>query len=139
MPPKSQYQSRWHELIAKKSRFLMTSGFVTALDYVCYLLLVAYVFSPVIANIVSYTVIMILNFMLQRYFVFELERPIKRTFALAMLISTGGLVISTVMIYALDQYEYLSDRQFVLKAIVTATLFFYNFYLKRFAFERKFL
>ena len=117
----------------------MTSGLVTALDYVCYLLLVAYVFTPVVSNMVSYAVIMVLNFILQRYFVFDLERPIKRTFMFAMLISTGGLILSTAMIYVLDQYPYLSERQFLLKAIVTGSLFFYNFYLKRFAFERKFI
>ena len=139
MSPRAPYSSRWHELMAKKSRFLMTSGLVTALDYVCYLWLVAYVFGPVTSNIVSYAVIMVLNFILQRYFVFELDRPIKRTFVLAMAISTGGLVLSTAMIYMLDQYPYLSERQFLLKAIVTGSLFFYNFYLKRFAFERKFI
>ncbi len=139
MPRRPHYQSRWHELASKKARFLMTSGLVTALDYACYLLLVAYIFSPVVSNIFSYTVIMVLNFVLQRYFVFELDRPIKRTFVLAMMISTGGLILSTAMIYVLDQYPYLSERQFLLKAIVTGSLFFYNFYLKRYAFERKFV
>ena len=51
----------------------MTSGLVTALDYVVYLLLVKFVLTPVVANLVSYTAIMILNFVLQRYFVFDLE------------------------------------------------------------------
>lgn len=117
----------------------MTSGLVTALDYVVYLLLVKFVLTPVVANLVSYTAIMILNFVLQRYFVFDLERNIRRTFALAMAISTGGLVASTGLIYYLDQVAYLSERQYMLKAIVTSLLFFYNFYLKRYAFEKKFL
>ena len=117
----------------------MTSGLVTALDYVVYLLLVKFVLFPVVANLVSYTAIMILNFVLQRYFVFDMERNIRRTFALAMAISTGGLVISTILIHYLDQIAYLSERQYALKAIVTSLLFFYNFYLKRYAFEKKFL
>ena len=139
MVSEHKYPSRWHELIAKKSRFLATSGLVTGLDYVVYLLLVKFVFSPVVANLFSYTAIMVLNFVLQRYFVFDMERNIRKTFALAMAISTGGLVISTILIHYLDQIAYLSERQYALKAIVTSLLFFYNFYLKRYAFEKKFI
>ena len=134
-----QYRSKWHELFRKKSRFFLTSGLVTALDYAFYLFLVANIFTPVVSNIVSYALIMVLNFLLQRYFVFDLERDLKRVFGLAMLISCGGLVLSTLMIYGLDHIAYLSKRQYLLKFIVTGTLFFYNFYLKRYAFERKFV
>ena len=49
----AQISSRWHELIAKKSRFLATSGLVTGLDYV--VTLIGQVRFPVVANLFSYT------------------------------------------------------------------------------------
>ena len=131
--------SPWRELIEKKMRFVMTSGLSTALDYVFYLFLVSTVFVPVVANVVSYTIIMILNFILQRYLVFNLERKLKQAFKIAMLVSFGGMVLSTIMVYWLNHYQYLAQRQYLLKMIATGTLFFYNFYLKRYAFERKFV
>ena len=79
---------------------------------------------------------MVLNFVLQRYFVFDMERNIRRTFALAMAINRWTCDQHDLIHY-LDQIAYLSERQYALKAIVTSSLF-YNL-SKRYTFEKKFI
>ena len=56
-------------------RFAASGIVATAVDYGLYLFLVNRVLAPVPANVVSYSIAVVVNFMLQRRFVFELKRP----------------------------------------------------------------
>ena len=68
------------QLFRQKAKFAMTSGVATAVDYFIYLLLVNRFFSPVVSNIISYGIAMVLNFLLQKQFVFDLRRSSSRAF-----------------------------------------------------------
>lgn len=117
----------------------MTSSVATAVDYLVYLVLEKYFFSPVVSNIISYSCGMVLNFLLQKRFVFTLEGSVSRTFMLSILVSLGGMALSTGIIYGLTQVPFFDDRQYLTKLCATGIVFFYNFYLKRYVFEKKFI
>lgn len=117
----------------------MTGAVATSVDYVLYLVLEKYFFSPVISNIISYSVGMVLNFIMQKRFVFTLEGSVSRAFLLSAVVSLGGMAISTGIIYGLSQVEFFDERQYITKLCATGIVFFYNFYLKRYVFERKFI
>jgi putative flippase GtrA len=117
----------------------MSSSVATLVDYVLYQVLVRYLFSPVVSNLVSATVGMVINFFLQKKYIFELKRSVNITFIISLLVSVGGIGISTIIIHFLNKSEMLAGNQYIIKAIATGTVFFYNFYMKRFAFEKRFI
>lgn len=120
-----------------KVKFAMSSSLATLVDYVLYQVLVRYLFSPVVSNLISATVGMVINFFLQKKYIFELKRSVNIAFIISLLVSVGGIGISTIIIHFLNNSEMLSGNQYIIKAIATGTVFFYNFYLKRFAFEKR--
>ena len=115
----------------------MSSSVATLVDYVLYQVLVRYLFSPVASNLISATVGMVINFFLQKKYIFELKRSVKIAFIISLFVSVGGIGISTIIIHFLNKSEMLAGNQYIIKAIATGTVFFYNFYMKRFAFEKR--
>ena len=126
-------------LFMMKVKFAMSSSLATLVDYVLYQVLVRYLFSPVVSNLISATVGMVINFFLQKKYIFELKRSVKITFIISLFVSVGGIGISTIIIHFLNKSEMLAGNQYIIKAIATGTVFFYNFYMKRFAFEKRFI
>lgn len=118
-------------------RFAASGIVATAVDYGLYLFLVNRVLAPVPANVVSYSIAVVVNFMLQRRFVFELKRPGYLVFLLSLAVSAGGLAISSAIIHLLSEIAFFNARQYITKLIATGIVFFYNFFSKRFVFEKK--
>ena len=123
--------------IQPKLKFAATSALVTALDYFFYLFLFYYFFPPVIANIISYSILMALNFVLQKKYVFTLNGKVSDAFMKSMLFSLFGLILSTGLIALLNRWIFFFNYQYITKVLVTGVVFFYNFYTKRFSFEGK--
>ena len=126
-------------LFMMKVKFAMSSSVATFVDYILYQVLVRYLFSPEVSNLISASVGMVINFFLQKKYIFELKRSVKIAFLISLLVSVGGIGISTGIIHYLNKSEMLAGNQYIIKAIATGTVFFYNFYMKRFAFEKKFI
>lgn len=127
------------ELFQLKLRFAMTGAVATGVDYVVYLALVNRIFAPVVSNLISYPCGVLVNFVLHRRFVFHLQGSTSRAFGLSVLVSAGGLGLSTLLIYGLSQIDFFAVHQPVTKLASAFVVFFYNFYLKRFVFEGKFV
>lgn len=127
------------KLIALKVKFALSGLVATSVDYGLYMLLVERVFPPVLSNIVSYSCSVVINFLMQKRFVFQLKGSARRAFVLSMIVSGVGLLLSTALVYGLTKIAFLDQRQYLLKLIATGVIFFYNFYMKRYAFERRFL
>lgn len=127
------------KLFFLKVKFAITSLVATAVDYGLYLALVSSVFSPVPSNVISYSCGMVVNFFLQKQYVFDLRRKVYNAFLLATAVSLGGLVLSTTIIWTLNHWPFFQVHQYVTKLCATGLVFFYNFYLKRFVFEKRFL
>jgi len=124
--------------IVKVFKFALSGAFATAIDYFLYLLLVHFQWSPLSANITSYTASVVVNFAMQKRFVFDLQRSVSKAFALAMLVSLVGMGISTFIVVTLSTWTVFNDRQYIIKLIATGIVFIYNFYFKRYVFEKKF-
>lgn len=125
------------QLVRLQARFALSGALATAVDYVGYLLLVDRVLPPVSANVVSYSCAVGINFLMQRYFVFRLQRSAPLAFGMALLVSLGGLLLSTGIIYGLNHLDFFRDHQFITKLIATGVVFFYNFFGKRYVFEKR--
>jgi len=125
------------KLFFLKAKFAVSGLVATAIDYGLYMILVTWFLPPVASNIISYSMAVIANFSMQKRFVFRLQGSTGRAFLLSMLASAIGLLISTGMIYALNLYPFFAARQYLTKIVATGLVFFYNFYTKRYIFERR--
>jgi len=132
--------SKWRNLLLLKSKFLVTSGIATALDIGLYCLLYYYVgFSAVVAQSIAFPIAVLLNYLLQRWFIFESHRKQSTIFFMAMAISGFGYLLSLLLVYGLDHVSFFHQHQLLLKFVEKGIFFFYNFYFKRFAFEKRFV
>ena len=131
-------KDRLTELLGKKARFAVGGGLATTIDYLIYFPLFARGVAPVLAQVIAYSVSVVFNFLFQKFFVFEQKGSTQATFLLSMLVSAGGLGISTALIYGLNQLPFFHQYQLLTKLITTGIVFFYNFYCKRYVFERRF-
>lgn len=122
-------------LFWQQAKFALSGLVATGLDYGLYLLLVYRFMPPAAANITSYTIAVIVNFLMQKRFVFTLQGSVRRAFVLSMVVSGGGLLLSTGIIYGLSQVPFFIARQYLAKLLTTGIVFFYNFFLKRWVFE----
>jgi putative flippase GtrA len=134
-----EFLAKLRKLFLLKVKFAMTSSVATLLDYSLYLLLVYTILEPVPSNIVSASCGMIANFFLQKRFVFVLQRKLQSAFLLAILVSLGGIALGTAIIWGLNHFAFFQTHQYLTKLCATGLVFFYNFYLKRFAFEKRFI
>ncbi|RMG79690.1 MAG: hypothetical protein D6714_15960 [Bacteroidetes bacterium] len=140
----SFHMEKLRTLLFLKLKFALTSSVATVVDYGLFNVF-AYLVFPTLAerttyaHILSFSIAVIVNFYLQRRFIFETRRPTNKVFLYALLVSLSGLVLSTILIHYLDQIPALAPYPFLTKFIVTGVFFFYNFYLKRYAFEKRFV
>lgn len=126
------------KLFLQQVKFAASGLVATVTDYVLYLLLVHSLFAPVPSNVISYSTAIVINFLLQKKFVFALQGSASRTFVMSVMVSMGGLLLTTSIIYGLTQISFYWDRQYLTKLVATVVVFFYNFYLKRYVFENCF-
>jgi putative flippase GtrA len=136
-----QIQRSWvflKDLFLIKLRYMSASLVATAVDYIIYGILSWQGLSPVAAHIPSFTAGMVTNFLLQKRYVFVLQRKVSTAFLLAVAVSIGGLFLSTLLIGLLVRLEFFHEYHFLAKVIASGLVFFYNFYLKRYVFEKRF-
>ncbi len=128
------------KLIQMKLRYAMGGGIATSVDYMIYFSLADRILPPVYSQMIAYSVSVVVNFLFQKKFVFKLNRSTKSAFGLSMLVSMGGLILSTSILYLLlNLHPFLRAHQIFPKVMTSGIVFFYNFYLKRYVFEKKFL
>lgn len=125
-------------LFLLKAKFLTASIVATGFDYALWLLLKSTFFGPVAAHAISYPLAVLLNFLLQKQYIFKMRRKPSTAFAIAMLFSASGWGLGTAMLYLLVKISSFAQTPVYAKLLVTFVLFFYNFFLKRFAFEKRF-
>ncbi|MEM6262282.1 MAG: GtrA family protein [Bacteroidota bacterium] len=123
-------------LFRQKFKFALSSGVATLVDYGIFFVAQNYI---VVGNaqLLGQGCGMLLNFFLQKTFVFDLKRKLGSAFLIAMLVSGGGLLIGKYLIEFLVRFTFFQEHLIIAKLLITGMIFFYNFYLKRFAFEKK--
>lgn len=122
--------------VVPKMKFASTSLVATIVDYTIYLILVYSGFNKVYSNITSASIGFVVNFFLQKKYIFTLRRKVHSTFLMSMSFSAAGIGISTFLIYIFNKNPFLDHHQYLTKLLVMGIMFFYNFYTKRIAFEK---
>lgn len=135
-----QIKSFLKDFLVPKFKFAITSGIATAADYGIYLVLTHLLLtSESISHAISYTVGMIINFFLQKRFIFLQKRKITYVFMLSIGFSMGGWVLSQAIFNGLiHSFSFFETYDLLAKIVVTGIIFFYNFYTKRFSFEKRY-
>ena len=126
------------KLFLLKTKYATASLVATAVEYSLYAFFKYLGLSKQMAQICSYTCGMILNFILQKRFVFDLKRSLTSAFLLAMLVSIGGMGLNFLIFTSLLQIPFFNEYDYLAKIGATGVVFFYNFYLKRYVFEKRF-
>lgn len=80
---------------------------------------------------------MLTNFMLQKRFLFSLNRKLSSAFILSMIFSLVGLGLNTAVVAGLSRIPFFYEFQIIAKIMASGAIFFYNYYTKRLAFERR--
>ncbi len=127
------------ELFLLKTKFATTSLIATSVEYGLYTLLTFSSMALKPAQIISYGCGMLVNFLLQKRFVFELKRKLSSAFIGAMAVSLGGMAINFGIYSFLLRFPFFMENHYFAKLGATGIVFFYNFYMKRYVFERKFV
>jgi putative flippase GtrA len=127
------------ELFKLKLQFGFASLLATGIDYTVFLLLIWLDFDAVKAHYVSASLGMLVNFLVQNQYVFLRERALLTTFLLSMTVSVIGIVLGGFLMGWIQQFPFWNAHLYLAKIVVTGLIFFYNFYLKRFVFEKRFL
>ena len=122
--------------ILKIVKFLTTSVVATGVDFLLYSLLLL-MLSPVISHFCSASVGMVVNFVLQRNFVFNVTRGMKTSFALSLLFSIGGIFLGGGIIYLLTKFAFFIAYPLLAKLVAMGVVFFYNYETKKIAFGDK--
>lgn len=126
------------ETFKKKLQFGFSSILATGLDYSAFILLVRAEINAVYAHAISASIGMLVNFFVQNNFVFNRQRNVWSVFVMSMGISLIGVGLSSICLSALLRINWLGAHPILAKMVVTLLLFFYNFYLKRYSFEKRF-
>ncbi|WP_373032742.1 GtrA family protein [Sulfurovum sp.] len=114
-------------------KFFSTSLVATAADFLIYLFLVT-IISPVLSHFISATCGMIINFILQRKWVFNATRELKTSFLLSLIFSIGGIILGGFIIYLLIMLSFFEQNPIFAKIVVIGIIFIYNYQTKKIAF-----
>lgn len=130
------------DLLWLKLKFASGSVVATLVDWTIFMLLADVYFTKVNANLISRFVGMLINFWVQKKFIFELKRKAIHAFLLTVLVSVIGLGIGTLVMNYIGDWEVWSTSKYFKifpKVIETGVVFLFNFYFKRYVFEKRFI
>jgi len=125
----------FRKTILAQAKFLTSSVIATGVDYALFFLLHWTLFGPVTAHAISYPIAVVVNFYLQKRFIFNQKRSTRAAFLISMAFSVIGWGLAVAMMFFLVKIPWFGEWPVVAKIIVTGALFFFNFYTKRYAFE----
>jgi putative flippase GtrA len=128
------------EFFMPKFKFAVTSSVATLADYGLYLsFTLLFMMHESVSHAISYTVAMVLNFLLQKRFIFNTNRKVMHVFGLSVMFSLIGWALSQGLFNLLIHTSgFFGQYDILAKMLTTATIFLYNFYTKRWSFEKKY-
>lgn len=127
------------DFFVPKIKFAMTSSVATIADYGIYIALTLFFgVSESVSHAISYSIAVLLNFYMHKTFIFSTNRKLKFAFTLSVSFSLLGWLLSQVVFnFLIYSFPFFKHYDILAKIISTALVFFYNFYTKRFSFEKK--
>ena len=125
------------ELLVQILNFLIIGGIATIIDWLLYYVLYNYVkLSPLLANIISYTISTLYSYVVSVKFVFNVNKgnSKKKNFIIFVTLSVIGLLLSEGLIYLMVNVFNL--HKMLAKIISTAIVMFFNFVSKKYFLEK---
>jgi len=121
----------------RKLRFAISSLIATACDHILFVVLIQFGTAAAVSNFISQGFGMVINFVLQKQFIFQLKRNAWLAFLLSLVFSLIGLLLGSFIVHFMTSLPAIDQMPYVGKLIATGIVFFYNYFTKRFAFERR--
>jgi putative flippase GtrA len=133
------YKTAIKDFIVPKVKFGLTSSLATAIDYGIYISFTMFLgINESVAHAISYSTAMIINFLMQKRFIFKLQRKVGYAFGLSVMFSLVGWTISQAFFnFFILTFGFFATHDILAKLLVTGIIFLYNFYTKRYSFEKK--
>lgn len=129
---------KWgYNFVVEKIPFAITGLVATSVNFGMYMLLVNRFLPYLPATMIAYASGVVLNFILHRYFVFDLNRSVSKAFGLTLVTSGIGLTLDALIVSGLHRSNIYGEREWLIKGTAMGILFFYNYYSKKYAFEGK--
>lgn len=114
----------------KYLKYLSISVIVTTVDYLIFFSLYHHT-GILLAHTFSYITAILLSFNLQKRYVFQKKRSTALAFSCVLSFSLLGISLGYIVLYV---YNWLFQSIITAKIFMTATMFFYNYFSKRFSF-----
>lgn len=122
--------------IIPKLKYAATALVATSFDYLSFFLLIELGVFITTAQFTANAIGLLINFFMLKKFVFKLNRSVLTSFQLVLLFAIMGLGLSTYLVHILHKISFFNEHLIILKILVTGIIFLYNFYTKRFSFEK---
>lgn len=128
------------KLFFLKIKFATTSLVATTVDVGLFYVLTSFFnMESVPATLIAASCGMVINFFMQKRFVFALKRGLYTAFTLSILVSLSGVALDVLIVWFLSRFPFFQVYVILPKLIAKGLIFFYNFYLKRYVFEGRFV
>ena len=124
-----------YDFVVEKIPFAITGLIATSVNFGMYLLLVDRYLPYLPATMIAYASGVVLNFILHRYYVFDLNRSVSKAFGITMITSGIGLTLDALIVSGLHRSNIYGEKEWLIKGTAMGILFFYNYYSKKYAFE----
>ena len=127
-----------NKLLIQIIKFIMVGGSATILDWLLYYVLYNYLnVSPLIANVLSYSISTIYNYFMSVKCVFNVNDKYskKKAFTIFIILSLIGLLLSELLIYIM--IDKLNMNKMLSKIISTILVMIFNFITKKRFLENK--
>mgnify|MGYP002621527726 CR=1 FL=1 len=124
------------KLLIQIIKFIIVGGIATIIDWIIYYLLYNYVnIKPLYANIISYSISTIYNYLASIKIVFDVKKnDFKRNFIIFVIFSLMGLLLSEMLIYLM--IDKLSFNKMISKILSTIIVMIFNFITRKKYLER---
>ena len=129
--------TQFKSIFKRITKFGLASSLATAVDFLLFRFVLYELIPLFYAELFASLVGMIINFFVQKKFVFELRRNAVAAFGLSLLSSFIILLLGSVLITQLNKIAWLAAHISVAKIIVIGTKFIFNFIVKQWIFEKK--
>lgn len=129
--------NKYKNIIVSMTKFMASGLLATLIDIALFTFVFSTFMHVYYAELLAGSVGMVVNFILHKRYVFELKRNAYVAFVLYIGFSLIALFFGAWLIEILVEVEWLAVYLIVPKLIVTGVKFFYNYFTKRWVFERR--
>jgi putative flippase GtrA len=118
-------------------RFGITSGLATGIDFILFSFVFVNYMNVFSAELLAGGIGMLINFFLQKKYVFKLQRNVYQALALSIGFSLIGLFLGAFLIKGLATISFFAAHLMLAKVLVIGSKFLFNYFTKRWVFEKR--